>query len=174
MLLGDGPFERMRQPLRGVVQTVVNLVLVWFTMHVVFYKVIGLAFNFLSQENLNALAAGGQAILADGQAASLQVMEARDFGQRGIVAFVLIGFFTYPFVTILFAKWPIRPSKLTQPQAGLAEIGWCTSLTVLFYTVLIVPFWATVCAPAIALEHALWSGLAGTRHLPGCSGSGSG
>jgi AAT family amino acid transporter len=165
MLLGDWPFEQMRQPVRGVVQTAVNLVLVWFVIHVVFYKVLGLGFNFLSQENLNALAAGGQAILADGQAASLQVMEARDFGQRAIVAFVLIGFFTYPFVTILFAKWPIRPSNLTQPQAGLAEIGWCTSLTVLFYTVLIVPFWATVYAPSIALNTPWWGGLAGTRHL---------
>ena len=132
MLFGDWPFAGMAQPARGVALTIANLVIVWFTIHVVFYNLLGLGFNFLSQDNLNALAAGGQAMLADGQTVSLDVMEAQELGQRAIVAFALIGFFSYPFVTILFAKWPIRPSNLTQPQAGLAELGWCTFLTLFF------------------------------------------
>ena len=132
MLLGDWPFQDLAQPLRGVIQTVVNLALTWFVIHVVFYKVLGLGFNFLSQDNLNVLAANGQAIMANGQAMPLDSMQASHFAQSAIVAFVLIGFFSYPFVTILFAKWPIRPSNLPQPQAGLAELGWCTLLTLFF------------------------------------------
>ena len=165
MLLGDWPFTGMAQPARGVALTIANLVIVWFTIHVVFYKLLGLGFNFLSQDNLNALAAGGQAMLADGQAVSLDVMAARELGQRAIVAFVLIGFFSYPFVTILFAKWPIRPSNLTQPQAGLAELGWCTFLTLFFFTALVVPFWGAVYGRSVALNTPWWGELAGTSHL---------
>ena len=165
MLLGDWPFAELRQPLRGVVETVVNLVLVWLTIHVVFYQVLGLGFNFLSQDNLNALAASGQAILADGQPVSLEAMAAAELGQRAIVAFVLIGFFSYPFVTILFAKWPIRPSNLTQPQAGLAELAWCSLLTLFFFTVLVVPFWGAVYGRSIALNTPWWGEFAGTSHL---------
>ena len=165
MLFGDWPFAGMTQPARGVALTIANLVIVWFTIHVVFYNLLGLGFNFLSQDNLNALAAGGQAMLADGQAVSLDVMEAQELGQRAIVAFVLIGFFSYPFVTILFAKWPIRPSNLTQPQAGLAELGWCTFLTLFFFTALVVPFWGAVYGLAIALNTPWWGELAGTSHL---------
>lgn len=165
MLLGDWPFQDMPQPARGVVQTAVNLVLVWFMIHVVFYKVLGLGFNFISQENLDALAASGKAMFADGQPVSLEVMKAREFGQRAIVAFVLISFFSYPFVTILFAKWPIRPSNLTQPQAGFAELGWCSLLTMFFFTILIVPFWGVVYGRSIALNTPWWGPLAGTGHL---------
>lgn len=165
MLLGDWPFAGLSQPTRGVVLTAANLVIVWFMIHVVFYRLLGLGFNFLSQDNLNALAASGQAMLADGQAVPLAAMAAQELGQRAIVAFVLIGFFSYPFVTILFAKWPIRPSNLTQPQAGLAELGWCTFLTVFFFTALIVPFWGLVYGRSIALNVPWWGGLAGTSHV---------
>jgi AAT family amino acid transporter len=53
MFLGDWPFQNLSQPLRGIVETVVNLILVWFIIYVVFYKILGLGFNFLSQSNLN-------------------------------------------------------------------------------------------------------------------------
>lgn len=165
MLLGDWPLEKVKQPLRGVAQTVLNLALVWFVIHVVFYKVLGLGVNFLSQDNLNALAANGQAILANGQPVSLAAMEAAELGQRAIVTFVLIGFFSYPFVTIFFDKWPIRPSNLTQPQAGLAEFGWCTLLSILFYVALIVPFWGAVYGQSIALNTPWWSEFGGTGHV---------
>jgi hypothetical protein len=49
-----------------------------------------------------------------------------------VVTFVLIGFYSYPFVTILFGKWPVRPSDLPQPQAGY-EIGWTSLPTLFFY-----------------------------------------
>jgi len=100
MFLGDWPFQGMSQPARGIVQTIVNLIVVWFVIHVVFYRVLGLGFNFLSQSNLNALAAAGQAILPDGKTMDLAKMQASHFAESAVVCFVLIGFFSYPFVTI--------------------------------------------------------------------------
>ncbi len=123
----------------------VNLVLVWLVIHIVFYRVLGLGFNFLSQVNLETLVAtgpwwGGR----QGPDPEALINPAARIGERAVVNFVLIGFFFLSFVTILFRKWPIRPSDLTQPQAGLAELGWCTMLTLFFYTALIVPFWGVV------------------------------
>lgn len=169
MFLGDWPFQDMPQPARGVVQTIVNLIIVWFVIHVVFYRILGLGFNFLSQSNLNELAAAGKALLPNGKALSLETMQAKHFAESAVVCFVLIGFYSYPFVTILFGKWPIRPSDLPQPQAGLAEIGWCTMLTLFFYTVLIVPFWGLVYGKLLGSSFGLafpwWGGINGTPHV---------
>jgi AAT family amino acid transporter len=173
MFLGDWPFQNLPQPARGVVETIVNLILVWFVIHVIFYRVLGLGFNFLSQSNLEALAAAGKTIMPEGVANTLTLEnlvkgEVR-YAERAVVTFVLIGFFSYPFVTILFGKWPIRPSDMTQPQAGLAEIGWTSLLTLFFYTVLIVPFWGLVYGVAFGKSYALntpwWTGIAGTSHV---------
>ena len=41
MFLGDWPFQDMPQPARGIVETLVNLALVWFIIHVVFYRILG-------------------------------------------------------------------------------------------------------------------------------------
>ena len=148
MFMGDWPFQDLPQPARGIIETVVNLALVWFVIHVVFYRILGVGFNFFSQVNLEALAAAGQTAIPEvcGKTLTLQALTdpVARFGERAVVTFVLIGFFSYPFVTILFAKWPIRPSDLTQPQAGLAELGWCSLLTLFFFTILIVPFWGVV------------------------------
>src|SRR5512139_1841747 len=144
MFLGDWPFANMSQPLRGIVETIVNLVGVWFVIYVIFYGLFGLGFNFLSQTNLNELAAAGKAILPDGKAMTLEAMVKAHFAESAVVCYVLIGFFSYPIVTILFAKWPIRPSDLKQPAAGLAEAGWATMLTLFFYVALIVPFWGMI------------------------------
>ena len=169
LLFEDWPFQKLKQPLRGIVEVLVNLIIVWFVLHVVFDQLLGLGFNFLSQTRLNTLAENGQASMVDGQLMSLEIMRGRHYAQSAIVAFVLIGFFTYPFVTILFGKWPIRPSNLTQPQAGLAEFGWCTTLTIFFYTILIVPFWGaafnTVFGPSLLLNTPWWMSVAGTSHL---------
>ena len=59
MFLGDWPFQDIPQPARGIIETVVNLALVWLVIHVVFYRIIGVGFNFFSQVNLEALAAAG-------------------------------------------------------------------------------------------------------------------
>jgi AAT family amino acid transporter len=172
MLLGDWPFQNMSQPARGVVQTVENLALVWFVIHVVFYRILGLGFNFLSQSNLEALAAaGGGKIVAAGKELTMLQLTAGSgrFAERAIVCFVLIGFFSYPFVTILFEKWPIRPSDLPQPRAGLAEIGWCSMLTLFFYTVLIVPFWGWFYGHAFGDSFGFnvpwWTRWVGTNHV---------
>ncbi len=39
MFLGDWPFEKLSQPTRGIVETIVNIGLVWFIIHIVFYKI---------------------------------------------------------------------------------------------------------------------------------------
>ena len=54
MFMGDWPFHKLSQPARGIVETIFNLVLVWFVIHVVFYRILGLGFNFLSESNLEA------------------------------------------------------------------------------------------------------------------------
>jgi len=173
MFLGDWPFQNMPQPVRGIVETIVNLIVVWFVIHVVFYRILGLGFNFLSQSNLEALAAAGQTVMPEGVANTLTlealVNPGARFAERAVVTFVLIGFFSYPFVTILFGKWPVRPSDLKQPQAGLAEIGWTSLLTLFFYTVLIVPFWGLIYGKVFGLSYGLnfpwWTGIAGTSHV---------
>ena len=170
MFLGDWPFQDVPQPWRGVIETIVNLVVVWFVIHVVFYRILGLGFNFLSQVNLETLAAAGK-IQAGGKEFTLAAMTnpSARFAERAVVCFVLIGFYSYPFVTILFGKWPVRPSDLTQPQAGLAEIGWASMLTLFFYTILIVPFWGmiwgTVFGSSPGLNTPWWGDIAGTKHV---------
>ncbi len=115
--------------------------------------------SILSQCNLENLAATGATILPEacGKTLTLEVLTDPHkglFAQRAIVTFVLIGFYSYPFVTILYGKWPIRPSNLTQPQAGIADIGWCSLLTMFFYVVLIVPFWGWLWEVTLA-RHAM-------------------
>ena len=164
MFLGDWPFEKLPQPTRGIVQTIVNLVITWFMIHIVFYKIFGLGFNFLSQSNLETLAAAGLTGKLD-----LAAMTKNHFAESAVVCFVLIGFYSYPFVTILFGKWPIRPSDLPQPQAGLAEIGWCSMLTLFFYVVLIVPFWGWVYDVAFGSGFGFnvpwWDSISGINHV---------
>jgi len=174
MFLGDWPFQDISQPWRGIIETVVNLIVVWFVIHVIFYRILGLGFNFLSQCNLENLAAAGATILPEacGKTLTLEVLTDPHkglFAQRAIVTFVLIGFYSYPFVTILYGKWPIRPSNLTQPQAGFADLGWCSLLTMFFYVVLIVPFWGWLWevnfGKAYAMNTPWWGGIAGTIHV---------
>ncbi len=171
MFLGDWPFQDIPQPARGIIETLVNLALVWFVIHVVFYRILGLGFNFLSQVNLETLAAAGRTAIPEvcGKTLTLNALTTARLAERAVVTFVLIGFFSYPFVTILFGKWPIRPSDLTQPQAGLAELGWCSMLTLFFYTILIVPFWGVVYGKTYGTSFGLnfpwWSGICGTGHV---------
>ena len=65
MFLGDWPFHNLSQPARGIVETIFNLVLVWFVIHVVFYRILGIGFNFLSESNLEWLAAAGKTVMPE-------------------------------------------------------------------------------------------------------------
>lgn len=173
MFLGDWPFHNLSQPARGIVETIFNLILVWFVIHVVFYRILGIGFNFLSESNLEWLAAAGKTVMPAGVAGTLKletlINPAAHFGERAVVCFVLIGFFSYPYTTILFGKWPIRPSDLKQPEAGLAELGWCSMLTMFYFTILIVPFWGLIYGVVFGKSYALgipwWGGIAGTMHV---------
>jgi len=147
MFLGDWPFQNMKQPARGIVETIVNVVVTWFVIDVVFYRILGIGFNFLSYYGLEA--AGSKGALA----------------QAAIVGFVLMGFYLYPVVTIFFGKWPIRPSDLKQPAAGFAEIGWATLFEIFGYVVLIVPFFGFVLKGSPALGTSWWTGIGGTPHV---------
>jgi len=170
MLFGDWPFQNLPQPARGIVETIVNLVLVWLVIHVVFYRILGLGFNFLSQSNLEWLAAAGKTVMpaGAGKTLTLAAMTGAKLGEKAVVTFVLIGFFSYPVVTILFGKWPIRPSDLPQPQAGFAELGWTSMITMFFYTILIVPFWGLIYGVVFGTSYGLalpWWGAVGTSNV---------
>ncbi|PHR23117.1 MAG: hypothetical protein COA36_17485 [Desulfotalea sp.] len=146
MMLGDWPFQNIAQPKRGIILALVNLVLVWFVIDIIFYRILGLGFNFINYYGLEAI--GKPVILA----------------QVGVVCFVLIGFFTYPVTTIFFGKWPIKPSNIEQPAAGFAEIGWGSFLTIFCYAALIVPFFGSVLTGP-ALNPSWWVGIGGTSHV---------
>ena len=169
MFFGDWPFQDLSPPVRGVVQTIMNLIIVWFVIHVVFYRVLGLGFTFLSQSGMETVLAAGPIKGKASLDLAAFVEPSRRFAERAIVTFVLIGFYSYPFVTILFGKWPVRPSDLTQPQAGFAELGWASLLTLFFYTILIVPFWGLVWESSFGTANALgrpwWTSFAGTGHV---------
>jgi len=146
MFMGDWPFQKIPQPMRGVVMTIVNVILVWFVIDVVFYRILGLGFNFLSYYGLDALGKPGK------------------LAQVAVVGFVLIGFYTYPVSTIFFGKWPVQPSNLKQPETGLAEFGWGSLLTLFAYVILIVPFFGLV-FKGPALSPPWWAGIGGTPHI---------
>jgi AAT family amino acid transporter len=173
MFMADWPFQDMPQPARGIVETIVNLIVVWFVIHIIFYRVLGLGFTFLSQSGLEALAAAGKTMIPEacGKSLTLDALTnpSARFAERAVVTFVLIGFYSYPFVTILFGKWPVRPSDLKQPQAGFCDIGWCSMLTLFFYTVLIVPFWGLIWGGVFGKSYGFgmpwWGDIAGTSHV---------
>lgn len=174
MFLGDWPFQNMPQPARGITQTIVNLILVWFVIHVIFYRVLGLGFAFFSQSGIETMLKAAEPLVPAAAVKTpltfdMFVDPNRRFAERAVVTFVLIGFYSYPFITILFGKWPVRPSDLPQPQAGLAEIGWTSLLTLFFYAVLIVPFWGLVWGSMFGKSYALgmpwWGDIAGTKHV---------
>ncbi len=146
MFLGDWPFQNMGQPMRGIVQTIMNVVVVWFVIDIVFYRILGLGFNFLSYYGLAAIGKPGK------------------LAQVAIVCFVLIGFYTYPVVTIFFGKWPVQPSNIKQPAAGIAEFGWASVITLFAYTILIVPFFGLIFKTP-ALSTPWWTGIGGTPHV---------
>src|SRR5512137_85850 len=87
MFLGDWPFQNIGQPWRGIIETIVNLIVVWFVIHVVFYRILGIGFNFLSQVNLETLA---QAKQTGSLTYEALVNPSARFAERAVVTFVLI------------------------------------------------------------------------------------
>ncbi len=146
MLLGDWPFQNLPQPVKGIIQTLVNIALVWFIIDVIFYRVLGTGLNFLSYYGLDAIGEKGL------------------YAQVAIVGFVLIGFYTFPVSTIFFGKWPIQPSNIPQPAGGVAEIAWGSILTLFFYVVLIVPFFGFLFKGPV-LNASWWTSIGGTPHV---------
>ena len=168
LVFGNWPFEKLSQPKQGIILTIINFILTIFVIKIVFYKIFGLGFNFLSQFNLNELAMAGKAILPSGVAMTLEVMKENHLAESAIVSFVLIGFFSYPAITILFEKWPIRPSDLKQPQAGYAELGWGSLSTLFYFVILIVPFWGMVYSQQMGTSFGMnipWWGFSGINHI---------
>lgn len=162
------PLAKMGQPWQGIMLTILNVVLTFFLIHIVFYRIFGLGFNFLSQINLNELAGAGKAMLPNGVTVALEFMVEKHFAESAIVSFVLIGFFTYPAVPILFGGWPVLPSNLEQPRAGFAGLGWGSLFTLFCFTILIVPFWGSVYSQQLGTSfgfNAPWWNFSGTSHL---------
>ncbi len=54
MLLGDRSFEKLGQPLCGMIQTIVNLIVVCFVIDILLYRVLGVGFNFPGSYGLKA------------------------------------------------------------------------------------------------------------------------
>jgi len=146
MFLGDWPFQNMSQPAKGVTMTLVNVFFTWFVIDVIFYRILGIGFNFMSYYGLVAAGSKGA------------------FAQVAIVGFVLMGFYFYPVGTIFFGKWPIRPSNLEQPAAGFAEIAWSSMFVLFGYVILVVPFFGLL-FKGPALSAPWWAGIAGTPHI---------
>ncbi len=173
LTFGHWPFQDLSQPVRGIVETAVNLVLVWFLIHVVFYKILGAGFNFLSQSNLEALAAAGKTVMPGRLAHTLTYSDLISpefrYAERAFVSWVLIAFFAYTFSTLFFSRWPVLPSNLRQPQLGFCELGWATVLTGFLFTVLVVPFWGLIYGVAFGKSYGLntpwWGSIAGTHHV---------
>lgn len=143
MLFGDYPFQNLTPGKRLLVQTVLNIVAVWFIIYVVFGRLIGpFSMPFWSLEGLHeSMPALSHHQLADTSGAALTL-------------FVLIGFFTYAFWTIAFQKWPFAGIK--QPAAGLAEWGITTFFTVFFFGLLVFPHFATYLASKEFFGHTIW------------------
>ncbi len=167
------PFMGLSPPVRGIVMTLVNLIITFLLIHVVFYKILGLGFNFLSEPNLEALAASGKTTMPAGTGLTLTLNTLTNpeflFAEKAVICFVLIGFLTYGVSAVLFEKWPMYPSNLQQPQAGLLELAWSSTITFFFYVVLIVPFWGLIFGVVFGKSYALntpwWGAIAGTTNL---------
>jgi amino acid transporter, AAT family len=133
LLFGNWPFAKMKQPYQGIVLTVLNVIFSFLLIHVVFYRIIGLGFNFFSQSNLNQAAAAGVLM-------PIEMMKELHLAESVIVSVVLTTFFFYPAIMILFKGWPTKPTD-SQPEAGCNRLGWGFLICFFFFIIFIVPFW---------------------------------
>ncbi|MGB9802210.1 hypothetical protein [Desulfofundulus sp.] len=143
LLFGDYPFQSLTPPKRLLVETIINLVAVWFIINVVFGQFLGkLSMPFWSSEALHQ---------------SLPKLDHHHINEvvgAALTLFVLIGFFTYAFWTIAFQKWPFAGMK--QPALGLAEWSLCTVVTVILFGILIFPHFATYLVSKEFFGETIW------------------
>ena len=141
IIFGDWPFQNLPPLQRGAAMTVTNIVLSWFLIYV-FFEWLGktilpiFSTHMLYEQAVAAAQAAGQ-VLDHTQLEHLHetAMETK----MAVVTFwVVTGFVTYPFWTILFQKWPWA-GKLPQPAAGMAEWAWTTVVTIIVFGMLVLP-----------------------------------
>lgn len=152
IVFGNWPFEKLKPVTRGIVMTGVNIVASYVIIYGVFQGFLGKV--ILPLWSVHALEARG-----------LSEELAKEYAGGAIVMFVLMGFVTYTFWSILFKKWPWG-GKLTQPALGLAEWGLTTVITLLAYGMLIYPFYvAVVFKQPLAAQAPWWGIIDGVSHL---------
>ena len=152
IIFGNWPFEKLKPVTRGIVMIGVNIVASYVIVHGVFQ-------GFLGKIILPLWSA--DALVARGLTEEL----AKEYAGGAIVMFVLMGFVTYTFWSILFKKWPWG-GQLTQPALGLAEWGLTTVITLLAYGMLIYPFYvAVVFKQPLAAQAPWWGIIDGVPHL---------
>lgn len=152
IMFGDWPFAKLKPLTRGIVEICVNVAVVYFIIYGIFQGFLGKL--ILPLWSVDALVAGG-----------LSPEHAKEYVGGALTMFVLIGFVTYAFWTILFKKWPWG-DKLTQPALGFAEWGITTVITLFAYGILIYPFYVHVALnQPLAAAAPWWGAIDGVSHL---------
>lgn len=153
IIFGDWPFHNLKQLPRMLVMTVANLVITWFVIYVVFEKFLGPIMMPLFDANAMA---------------ELNKMEYKEafekFTGPALTLMVVVGFFTYAFITILFKKWPFTALASDKFAAGLAEWSTATVVTVIVYGIFVFPFFMMALKQPIG-GLVWWKGIAGTTHI---------
>jgi len=131
---GGWPFPGMKQPLRGIVYTVLSVgvgsLLVW--LFVSGWGGWNPTFHFARPDGLGYAATG---------------------------LIILIGFFTWPTLVINWGDWPWTDAGLKQPLVGVAQFCLGSVLTLILYCVIVLPTlgfwpspdWMTLRAPFFSL-----------------------
>jgi len=152
LIFGNWPLEKLEPVTRGIVMTGVNIVASYVMVYGIFQGFLGKV--ILPLWSVEALVARG-----------LTEELAIEYAGGAITLFVLIGFVTYTFWTILFKKWPWG-GNLTQPALGLAEWGLTTVITLLAYGMLIYPFYVAVALKQpLAAAAPWWEVIDGVPHV---------
>ncbi|EHQ89499.1 hypothetical protein [Desulfosporosinus youngiae] len=152
ILFGNWPIAKLEPVKRGIVMLGINIAATYIIIYGVFQGFLGKL--ILPLWSVEALTVRG-----------ITEEVAREYTGGALTMFVLIGFFTYMFWTILFKKWPWG-GKLTQPALGLAEWGITTVVTLLAYGTLIYPFYVSVVLKQpLAAAAPWWGGIDGVAHL---------
>lgn len=152
IMFGDWPFAKLKPLTRGIVEICVNIAVVYVIIYGIFQGFLGKL--ILPIWSVEALVARG-----------ISIEHAREYVGGALTMFVLIGFVTYAFWSILFKKWPWG-GKLTQPALGFAEWSFTTVVTLLAYGALIFPFYVSVVLKQpIAAAAPWWGAIDGVSHL---------